>query len=108
KLLERIDSHVRVRADADPDRPRADALDGEESVAEVGLRRRARAHARTRACEEVQLVAVRVRRVDDRRPRREAVGSLEELDRTEAVLGEALLDLARLFVRVDVQRQLVR
>ena len=55
--------------------------------------------------EEVELVVVRVRGVDDRRPRAEAAGVGEQLDRPAAVLLEALLDLARLLVGVDVQRQ---
>src|SRR5438132_406228 len=46
-----------------------------------------------------------MRRVDDRRPLRETAAALEQLDRADAVLGEALLDLARLLVRVDVERQ---
>ncbi len=42
-------------------------------------------------------------RVDDRRSGAEAAGVGEQLERAEAVLGEALLDLARLLVRVHVQ-----
>jgi hypothetical protein len=52
-------------------------------------------------------VPVGVRRVHDRRARAEATAGSEELNRPHAVLGKALLDLARLFVRVDVQGQLV-
>ena len=55
--------------------------------------------------EEVELVRIRVRGVDDGRPRAEAAGPGEQLDRPHAVLGEALLDLARLLVGVHVQRQ---
>ncbi len=40
--------------------------------------------------------------------RAEAAGAVEQLDRPAAVLGEALLDLARLLVGVDVQRQPLR
>src|SRR5258706_12943090 len=57
--------------------------------------------------EQVELVPVGMRCVHDRRARTEATASREELDRSHAVLGKALLDLARLFVRVDVQGQLV-
>ncbi len=46
-------------------------------------------------------------RVDDRRSLGQAARPCEELDRTAAVLGEALLDLLRLLVGVDVQRQAV-
>src|SRR5438093_9777907 len=56
ELLERIDAHVRVGADADSDPARTDALDGQEAVAEVRLRRRARADPRAGAGEEVELV----------------------------------------------------
>ncbi len=68
-------------------------------------------HAHTRRPgrgEQVELGAVGVRRVDDGRALAEAAGSREQLDRPAAVLGEALLDLPRLLVRVDVQRQRVR
>ena len=46
-----------------------------------------------------------MRGMHDRRSVREAAGPIEQLDRPHAVFGEALLDLARLFVRVHVQRQ---
>ena len=107
ELLERVDAHVRVRADADRDAASADALGRKEAVAEVGLGRRARADRRRRSGEEIELGAVRVRRMDDRRALREAAGAGEQLDRAAAVLGEALLDLFRLLVGVDVQRELV-
>src|SRR6184192_3173000 len=48
QLLERVDTDIRVGADADPDPALADLLDGAEAVAEIGLRRRA--HADTGAC----------------------------------------------------------
>ena len=57
--------------------------------------------------EEVELRVVGVRRVDDRRPRAEAAVLREQLDRPDAVLLDAVLDLPRLLVGVDVQRQLV-
>ena len=44
-------------------------------------------------------------RVHDRRALRQAAGSGEELDRTAAVLGEALLDLFWLLVGMDVERE---
>src|SRR5919204_4429765 len=64
ELLERVDPDVRVGADADADRARADAFDGEEPVAEIRLGRRARADPRAGSREQIELVAVRVRRVD--------------------------------------------
>ena len=45
QLFERIDPDVRVGADAEADAARRDALDGQEAVAEVRLRRRAHADA---------------------------------------------------------------
>jgi len=108
QLLERIDPHVGVRADADADPARADALDWEEAVAEVRFRRWAGADACACACHEVELAAVCMRRVHDRRAVCEAAGSVEQLDRPDAVLFEALFDLARLLVGMYVQRQLLR
>ena len=84
-----------------------DALDGQEAVAEVRLGGGARAHARARLPEQVELAPVGVRRVHDGGSTSQAAAVGEELDRPHAVLGDALLDLARLFVRVDVQRQTV-
>src|SRR5262245_21536855 len=60
KLLERVDAHVRVGADAEADAAMEEPLHGEEAVAEVRLRRRARAHARARLAEQVELVPVGV------------------------------------------------
>ena len=85
-----------------------DARGREEAVGEVGLGRRASADRRAALAQQVQLGAVGVRRVDDGRVRPEAAGAVEQLDRPAAVLGEALLDLARLLVGVDVQRQALR
>src|SRR2546423_5791675 len=108
QLLQRIDANVRVRPDADPDAPGADALDGQEPVAEVRLGRRACTDARAGPREPGELGAVGGRRVHDRRPFAETARAVEELDRPDAVLCEALLDLARLLVRVDVKRQPLR
>jgi CDP-diacylglycerol--glycerol-3-phosphate 3-phosphatidyltransferase len=108
QLLERIDADIGVRADADPDAAGAHTLDRQEPVAEVRLRRRAGADACTGTGKEIELGAVGMRRVDDRRAFTEAAGAIEELDGPDAVFGEALLDLARLFVRVHVHRQLLR
>src|SRR6266568_358857 len=41
QLLERVDAHVRVRADAEGDAAVEEALDGQKAVAEIRLRRRA-------------------------------------------------------------------
>ena len=49
-----------------------------------------------------------MRRVHDRRPLAQAALAFEQRDRPQAVLGEALLDLPRLLVGMDVQRQRVR
>ena len=86
----------------------ANARDRKEAVAEVRLGRRARRRSRAPASrEEIELVAVGVGRVHDRRARAEAALACEQLDRAQAVLGEALIDLTRLLVGVYVQRQVV-
>ena len=107
ELLERVDTRVRVRADADGDAALEDALDREVPVAEIRLGRGADADARAALSEEVELRVVGVRRVDDRRPRAEAAVLREQLDGPDAVLLDAFLDLARLLVGVDVQREIV-
>src|SRR4029079_11564845 len=73
--------------------------------AEVCLRRGAETHARVRLRDQVELLVGGVRSVDHRRVRAEAPGGREQLDWPDAVLGEALLDLARLLARVDVERE---
>src|SRR5205085_7625070 len=62
---------------------------------------------RGRGGERVEVMAVRVRRMDDGRAWSETTAGVEQLDRSQAVLGEAFLDLARLLVGVGVQRQVV-
>ena len=105
ELLEWVDPHVRVRADAERDRAVENLGDAQEAVAEIGLGRRAGADARSGGSEQVELVVVRMRGVDDGRPLAEATRVGEELDRAAAVLLEALLDLAWLLVGVDVEWQ---
>ena len=80
-------------------------LDGEESVAEVRFRCQACADAGSRLGDEIELAIVRVRGMNDGGSRSEAPCAGEELDRANAVLLEALLDLARLLVGVDVEGQ---
>src|SRR5581483_3321485 len=84
-----------------------DALDGQEAVAEVRLGRRACADARAGLREQIELVSVRVRRMDDGRARPEAAALGEQLDRAHAVLRGALVDLTRLLVGVHVQWQVL-
>jgi hypothetical protein len=107
EFLERVDPHVRVGADADPDPPLAEALERREAVAEVGLRGRADADPRGSVRQKVELAIVGVRGVDDGGSGAEAAGALEQLDGADPVLGKALLDLARLLVGVDVERKLL-
>ena len=107
QLLERVDAHVRVRSDAEGNRSAADALCGKEAVAEVCLGGRTRADDCARRGEEVELDAFRVGRMHDRGALGEAAGARQQLDRAAAVLGEAVLDLLRLLVGMDVERQLV-
>jgi len=103
QLLERIDADVGIRADADPDAAGAHALDRQEAVAEVSLRRQAGTDTGAGTGEQIQLGSVGVCRVHNRCPLAEAAGPIEQLDRPDAVLGKAFFDLARLFVRVHVQ-----
>src|SRR5437588_9741143 len=77
QLLERVDPNVRVRADAQADAPLADALDGEEPVAEIRLRRRARADPGAAVRNQVELCAVGMRGVHDGRPLGQATGPVE-------------------------------
>ena len=107
QLLERVDADVRVGADAERDPAVLDAGGREEAVGEVGLGRRAGADRRAALLEQIQLGAVGVCGVHDGDVRPEATGAIEQLDRPAAVLCEALLDLARLLVGVNVQRQLL-
>ncbi len=78
-----------------------------KAVSEVRLRRRACADRRAAVPEQVELGAVRVRRVDDGRPLAEASAVREQLERPASVLRQALLDLARLLAGVDVQDELL-
>ena len=100
KLLERIDAHVRVRSDAEGNRPRADPFSRKEAVSEIGLGRRARADDASARGEQIKLGTVRMGCVDDGGPLAEAARSCKQLDRAAAVLCQALLDLARLLVGV--------
>src|SRR4029079_18476247 len=76
QLLERVDAHVRVRADAEPDASVKEPLDREEAVAEVRLRRRAGADARAGRREQVELAPVGVRCMHDGRARAETAAGL--------------------------------
>ena len=85
------------------------ALDGQEAVAEVRLGRRADADPRAgvaRAGRARASSACVAWTTVVRGPRQPV--AREQLDRAEAVLGEALLDLARLLVGVDVERRAPR
>ena len=104
ELLQGVDPDVRVRADADSDPALAESLDRREAVTEVRFRRRADADAGAGFLDELELGVGGVGCVDDRGARAEATRLGEELDRSEPVLGDALLDLAGLLVGVDVER----
>ena len=103
ELLEGVDPNVRVAADAERDPAVEHADRRDEAVAQVGLGRRAGADRRAAVPQQVELRAVGVRCVDDRRQRPQAARVGEQLDRALAVLCEALLDLARLLAGVDMQ-----
>ena len=105
-LLERVDDDVAVAADRQPHAGVAVAQRREVAVAEVALGRRAgrddraargeqrrrRARRRGSPCTTVVRAA-------------EEAGAVQQLDRRAAVLGAALLELARLLVGVDVADQ---
>src|SRR5215210_617028 len=74
ELLQRIDAHVGVGADAEADAPRADPLHGHEAVAQVRLSGGTDADPGAGAGNEVELGAVRMRRMDDRRAVGQATG----------------------------------
>src|SRR5215208_2555542 len=105
QLLERIDPRVRVRADAESDPPFAYAIDRRVAVAQIRLRRGTDADPRARIAHQVELDVRSMRRVHDRRPRREAARAREKLDRADAVFLQALLDLPWLLARVHVQNE---
>src|SRR5207302_5682029 len=90
ELLERVDPDVRVRADADPDPALADLIRRAEAVAEIRLRGRADANPRAGLGQEVELSRVRMGCVDNGRVRAETARLREQLDRAQAMLGEAL------------------
>src|SRR6185295_4972346 len=93
QLLQRVEAHVRVRADAERDPMLADPRDREEAVAEIRLGQGTDADACAGARKERELALVGMRPVDDGRVRAEAAGAREELDWADAVLRQALLDL---------------
>ena len=69
QLLEGVDADVRVGADAQADTAVQHAFDRQEAVAEIRLGREAGADPRAGLGEQVELAAVGVRRVHDRRAR---------------------------------------
>src|SRR5207344_2993815 len=96
ELLEGVDADVRVGADAERYRAPPNALGGQEAVAEVRLGGRTGADRRPGRRNEVELGAVGVGGVHDRRAAGQAADAIEELDRSAPVLRQALLDLLRL------------
>ena len=88
--------------------PRSSIASGrQEPVAEVPLRRGARAHGGPVLREKVQLPLVGVRGVDYRGVRAEEAGLCEQLDRPHTVLLPALFDLTQLLVCVDVYGEIM-
>src|SRR2546430_9504390 len=100
QLLERVDADVRVGADADPDPALAQLLHRREAVAEVGLGREAEADSRAGIGDQIQLVSVRVSGVHDGRSGPEAATVGQQPDRPQALLSQALTNLARLLLRL--------
>src|SRR5205823_8742773 len=83
----------------------AEPFDWSEAVAEVCLGGGAEADAGACGGDQVELAVIGVGGVNDCRVRAEAPGLREQLDRQQAVLGQAFLDLAGVLVCVDVQWQ---
>jgi CDP-diacylglycerol--glycerol-3-phosphate 3-phosphatidyltransferase len=105
QFFQRIDADVRVGADTKSDPALQHRFQGRETVAEIRFRGRAETDARARVRKQVELVRVGVRPVHHRGSRAEAARVREQFDRPEAVLGDAFVDLARLLVGVNVERQ---
>src|SRR5918994_2264638 len=107
ELLERVDPHVRVGADAEVYLQRDYLFRRQKAVAQVPLRGRAGAYKRAVVGEETQLGPVGVGGMDDHGAGAEKAGLGQEPNRAHPVLSLALLDLARLLAGVDVEGQLV-
>src|SRR6476619_7136393 len=87
QLLEGVDAHVRVRADAERDRALPRALGRQEAVTKIGLRRRADTDRRARRGEEVELGPICMCRMHHSRALGQTAGPSEQLDGAAAVLG---------------------
>ncbi len=85
-----------------------DPLHRREAVAEVRLCRGADADPSPSLGDQVELDIARVCSVHDRGSRAEATRLRKQLDGSDAVLGDALLDLAGLLVGVDVEHEAFR
>jgi len=72
QLLERIDADIRVGADAEPDPALAELFDRREAVAEVGFGRQSEADPSAGIGDQIELMVVGMRGVDDRCARAEA------------------------------------
>src|SRR3954469_18520158 len=107
RLLERVDAHLRVAADRQAHAGVAVAQRGEEAVAEVALGRGARDDDRAGLRQHVDVGVGDVDAVDDARPRAEEAAAQQQRDRRAAVFGGALVELAHLLVRVDVEHEVV-
>src|SRR5215218_984183 len=102
QLLERVYPDVRVRADGEMDFSLQDLLGRQEPVAEVPLRGRTGAHGGAVLGEEIHFPSASVRGVDNGGAPAQEAGPDEQLYGAHPVLGQALLDLPRLLVGVDV------
>ena len=106
-LLERVDDDVAVAPDGEPHAGVAVGERREVAVAEVALGRRAGGDDRPRVRQQRDVALGDVDRVHDGRGLGEERRALEQLDRRAAVLGLALLHLARLLGCVDVADEAV-
>ena len=105
QLLEGIDDDVAVAADGQSHAGVAPAQRREVPVAEVALGRRAGGDDRAGVRHQRHVAVAHVDPVDDGRAVAEEPGAVQQLDRRAAVLGLALLQLARLLVGVNVAHE---
>src|SRR5690606_5746888 len=96
-VLQRRDLHLRIRAECDRSAGLLELECRDDSVAEVALGGGAGADVRLRPAERLDLALVQVNGVDGGETRVEDALAFEELHRTQTVLCQTFLDLARLF-----------
>ena len=107
RLLERVHAHLGVAAEREPHAGVAVGRARREAVAEAALGRRAGDDDGVALGQQGDVLRRDVDAVDHARARPEEARAVEQRGGGEAVLGAALLHLARLLVRVDVADEAV-